>query len=99
MSIFGERTSLFSERRSEVNRHYENCDHFYSSWFLLRIDSQKIIEKSKGRCHHWQRDFFVCHAKGRARKGRKNHPKNHKHQPSIQKQAMHWAIRNIPLTL
>jgi hypothetical protein len=99
MSIFGECTSLFYERRSEVNRHYENCDHFYASWFLLRIDSQKIIEKSKGRCHHWQRDFYVCHAKGRARKGRKNYPKNHKHQPSIQKQAMHWAIRNIPLTL
>jgi hypothetical protein len=99
MSIFGERTSLFSERRSEVNQHYENCDYFFASWFLLRIDSQKIIEKSKGRCYHWQRDLYVCRAKGRARKGRKNYPKNHKRYPSIQKQAMQWAIRNIPLTL
>jgi hypothetical protein len=98
MSIFGERTSLFSKRRSEINQHYQNCDYFFASWFLLRIHSQKIIEKNKGRCYHWQRDLYVCRAKGHARKGRKNYPKNHKRHLSIQKQAMHWGIRNIPLT-
>lgn len=97
MPIFSSSYSLFSKRRQMVSRHLERCEYFFPSWVLLRIRTEKSIEKSKGRCYHWQRDLYICRAKGRARKLRKSYPKNPKRSISPYKQAWHWASSHVPL--
>jgi hypothetical protein len=98
MSIFSNTPSQFSRRRAWVNRNLERCEYFFPAWFLLRIRTQSILEKSKGRVYHWQRDLYACRAKGRKRKGAMSYPKKLKPFLSLRTQAWNWAARQTPLT-
>jgi len=98
MSIFSNTHSPFSQRRAWVNRNLERCEYFFPTWFLLRMRTENTLEKSKGRAYHWQRDLFVCRAKGFNRKGRMNYPKKPKPFLPLRTQAWNWAARQIPLT-
>lgn len=97
MSIFGESTSEFRQRRRDAIIGLRT-DFFYASWFLLRMQSELLTDNPKCIRYHWQRDHYVWRKLGNLRKPRKIFPKSPKPTISPWKAACRWCEISLPLT-
>ena len=96
MSIFGNSTSQFANRRREAIC-LQPYSFFYASWPLLRMKSEDLFRSPIRVRYHWQQARFQWREQGRLKKPRKNFPKDFQKILSPSKRAYRWLSWSTPL--